>query len=78
MDNANWIMCGERSPEEEDIVLLTFKNDAGLHVDTAIYRNNAYFYIVETEDICHEFQYSIPVAWMKMPKPFSFDNDWVR
>ena len=35
--NNSWIPCSERLPEEHKLYDITFKNDAGIHSDSAIY-----------------------------------------
>lgn len=67
----NWILCCIASPIEGAQVLLTFKNSAGLHVGEAIFKNDAYYYIAETDHEYFEEPYTIPVAWMKKPNPYN-------
>lgn len=66
----NWILCGVQSPNENQEVILTFKNFSGLHVGEATFKNNAYYYIAETDKGYYEEIYSIPIAWMKKPEPY--------
>lgn len=68
--NENWKLCFKESPLEEEEVILTFKNSVGLHVGEATFKNNAYFYVAETDKGYYEEQYGIPVAWMKKPEPY--------
>ena len=35
--NNGWIPCSDRLPEEHKLYDITFKNDAGIHSDSAIY-----------------------------------------
>ena len=35
--NNDWVPCGERMPEEHKLYDITFRNDAGIHSDSAIY-----------------------------------------
>lgn len=68
--NMDWILCGVQSPEEDEDVLLTYKNSAGIHVWIATYKKNKYLNIVETNNETYEEIYGIPIAWMKMPEPY--------
>lgn len=65
-----WILCGVQSPNENQEVLLTFKNSAGLHVGEATFKNGGYYYIIETDIGEKEELFRLPIAWMKMPEPY--------
>jgi hypothetical protein len=66
----DWILCSEESPSSEEVVLLTFKNSAGLHVGEATFKNDKYYYVAETNNGYFEELYNNPIAWMKKPEPF--------
>lgn len=66
-----WTLCRTESPEENQQVILTFKNSAGTHVGEATFKNNAYYYITDTEFGYYEETYGIPIAWMIKPEPFN-------
>ena len=68
----NWISVITRLPKEWQVVLLTFKNSVGIHVGEATYKDSAFYYVAETDCGCFEEVYSIPLAWMEMPKPCVF------
>lgn len=74
MDNQLWRLCSLLSPNEDEIVLLTFRNGTELLVGEATYRNNTYLYIAETETEYYESAYGIPVAWMAMPLPYNSEK----
>jgi len=65
-----WILCGIQSPEENQEIILTFKNSVGLHVGEATFKKDAYYYIAETDCDYFEVIFGIPIAWMKMPEPY--------
>lgn len=66
----NWVLCAKKSPKEGEEILLTFKNKAGVHVGEAIFKNDCYYYIAETDKGYFEELYRMPVAWMKKPRPY--------
>lgn len=66
-----WTLCRTESPEENQQVVLTFKNSAGIHVGEATFKNNAYYYITDTEFGYYEEKYGIPIAWMIKPEPLN-------
>lgn len=66
----DWILCAVKSPKDEEQVLLTFKNKAGLHVGEAVFKKDAYYYVAETDNGYFEQQYGIPIAWMEEPSPY--------
>lgn len=70
MCKVNWILCAVKSPKEGEKVLLTFKNEAGIHVGEAIFKKDTYIYIAETDGGYFEEPYGIPIAWMKKPEPY--------
>lgn len=65
-----WILCAIKSPKEGEEVLLTFKNELGLHVGESTFKKGDYYYIAETNNGYFEEPYEMPVAWMEMPKPY--------
>ena len=67
---TGWVPCSERLPEENQTVMLTFKNSAGLHVGEATYKNNMFFYITDTEFGYYEEVYKNPIAWRSLPAPY--------
>lgn len=73
--NDGWIPCDERNPEENEEVMLTFENSAGLHVGEAEYMKNMFFYVAETDSGYYEEIYKNPVAWMPKPKPYNPRKD---
>lgn len=68
---SDWILCSIESPSESQKVLLTFKNSAGTYVGEAIFKKDGYYYVAETPNGKFEELYGIPVAWMKIPEPYS-------
>jgi hypothetical protein len=69
--NMEWKLCSIESPKEEETVILTFKNSAGLWVGEAMFKDDGYYYIAETDNGYFEEMYGIPVAWMKKPDPYN-------
>lgn len=65
----NWVPLN--LPEENETVLITFKNSAGTHVGEATFREGQFYYVAETDHGRYEEVFSCILAWMKMPKPFS-------
>lgn len=70
VNNTNWIPCNLISPIDDEEVLLTFKNEVGLHVGEALFKKDTYFYFAETNIGYYQEPYSTPIAWMRKPKPY--------
>lgn len=69
MECDRWIPCSERLPEENEVVILTFRNSAGLHVGEATYKKKMFFYVTDTGFGYYEEVYKSPIAWQPLPKP---------
>lgn len=67
---SDWIPCSERLPEENEVVILTFRNGAGLHVGEATYKKKMFFYVTDTGFGYYEEVYKSPIAWQPLPKPY--------
>ena len=70
-ENQNWNLCLFDEPSENEEVLLTFKNEAGIHVQLATYKKGGYFYIAEIDNKYYEELFNNPIAFMKLPKPYN-------
>lgn len=70
-DNG-WIpFSREITPEEGQVVDITFHNSAGIHVGEATYKKEKFFYITDTVFGYYEEQYVNVIAWKPRPKPYT-------
>lgn len=70
-NDDTWIPCAEKKPKENEEVMLTFKNSAGLHVGEATYKQDMFFYITDTVFGYYEEVYKNPIAWIPKLKPYN-------
>lgn len=69
--NGGWIPCSSGTmPNENETIMLTFKNSAGLHVGEATYKNRMFFYVTDTEFGYYEEVYKNPIAWKTKYAPY--------
>lgn len=69
--NNGWIICNSGTmPKENETIMLTFKNSAGLHVGEATYKNRMFFYVTDTEFGYYEEVYKNPIAWKPKDAPY--------
>ena len=73
--SGGWIACKDRLPKENEVVILTFQNSAGIHVGEATYKNNLFFYVTDTEFGYYEEVYKNPIAWQPLPQPYKPDKE---
>ena len=70
-DKSGWIPCSSGTmPKENEKIMLTFKNSAGLHVGEATYKNKMFFYVTDTEFGYYEEVYKNPIAWKPKDAPY--------
>lgn len=70
--SKEWISCGKDFPFPKDgeVVYLTFKNSAGIHVGEATYKEESFYYVTDTIAGYYEEEYLNPIAWQPTPKPY--------
>ena len=70
-NSQGWIPCSSGTmPNENETIMLTFKNSAGLHVGEATYKNKMFFYVTDTEFGYYEEVYKQPIAWKYKDAPY--------
>ena len=69
-EQKDWIPCDEGHPGEDQVVYLTFKNDAGIHAGEAIYKQGSFYYVTDTVAGYYEEEFPNPIAWQPTPKPY--------
>lgn len=71
-----WIpLTADNTPEEEQVVDITFRNSAGIHVGEATYKKEKFYYVTDTVFGYYEEQYENVLAWRPRPKAYSPSKD---
>ena len=74
--NDGWIpLTADNTPEEEQVVDITFRNSAGIHVGEATYKKEKFFYVTDTAFGYYEERYESVLAWRPRPKAYSLSKD---
>lgn len=75
-NSQGWIPCSSGTmPNENETIMLTFKNSAGLHVGEATYKNKMFFYVTDTEFGYYEEVYKNPIAWKPKDAPYQLKGE---
>lgn len=70
-----WIpLTADNTPEEEQVVDITFRNSAGIYVGEATYKREKFIYVTDTVFGYYEEQYENVLAWKPRPKPYTSTN----
>ena len=71
--HEKWILCSERLPKNEDLVIVTIFDESG---DT-LYRYTDFGWYLEAENcwIIDAAQRIDVIAWMPLPKPYREDSE---
>lgn len=68
----DWNKCSEKSPNEGDIVLLTYQIMGDRDIDVVMYSEGKYLYFCSSDDgnCYYEKVIEKPIAWIEAPKPY--------
>ena len=66
--NNGWIPCSEKLPDEHKLYDITFKNDAGIHSDSAIYNPYLKRWFWDADET--ELVESKIIAWAEKRQPY--------
>lgn len=73
--DCGWIpLTADSVPDEGQVVDITFRNSAGIHVGEATYKKEKFFYVTDTVFGYYEEQYENVLAWKPRPKPYTSTN----
>lgn len=71
-----WIpLTTDSTPDEGQVVDITFQNSAGIHVGEATYKKEKFYYVTDTVFGYYEEQYENVLAWRPRPKAYSPSKD---
>jgi len=68
-DVKKWINVKDRLPECDEMVLVSFTNPAGVHVEMALTTKHGFYYIAEGAHEYYEEHIDNVTHWMPLPEP---------